>query len=296
MSSRHLRLDTTQADWITLWVDVPERSLNVLSSALFRELNDVLQNIEHSIDSRPIVVRSAKSKGNIVGADLREIMAFTNDEAVQQFLKVGQLLFRRWEALLVPTIAWIRGACLGGGLEWAMACRYRFACNDSDTQLGMPEAKLGLIPGWGGTQRLPRLVGLDKAWEMLSQGLSLTSQQALESGLVHGLWDPAREEEALQEYVSSAKSPNAMPAEARKPSGPTSPVTLRRAASIEESAPPPMTLRARKAIAEAITHGLEDGFDEGERREREQFFGLLSQPDVQQGLQRFAARRPSHPS
>ncbi|MCU0708556.1 MAG: enoyl-CoA hydratase-related protein [Pirellula sp.] len=297
MSLRHLRLDTSHSDWTTLWVDVPERSLNVLSSDLFHELDDILLILQRSTDTKPIVVRSAKVKGNIVGADLREIMAFTSDEEVQQFLKLGQRIFRAWETLPAPTIAWIRGACLGGGLEWAMACRYRFACNDADTQLGMPEARLGLIPGWGGTQRLPRLVGIDKAWEMLSQGISLTSAQALEAGMVDGLWDPEREEEALQETIASAKSRNAMPAEGRKPSDfATSPDGLRRAASMEENTTPPMTLRARKAIAEAIVHGLKDGLDEGERLEREQFFGLLSEPDVQQGLQRFATRRPSSSS
>lgn len=295
MSSRHLRLDSSHGDWTTLWVDVADRSLNVLSSELFRELDGILRILQQSSHGKPIVVRSAKAKGNIVGADLREIMELTSDEAVQRFLQVGQDLFRSWESLPVPTIAWIRGACLGGGLEWAMACSYRFACNLPETQLGMPEAKLGLIPGWGGTQRLPRLVGIDQAWEMLSQGMSLTSEQALEYGLVDGLWDPEREEDALQEYVTSIKTPQGFVAAGRKPSGLTSPDLLQLATSgnSDDGTTPAMTLRARIAITEAIAHGLTDGMVEGERWEREQFFGLLSQPDVQQGLQRFASRRPS---
>lgn len=302
MNLRHLRIDTSNPKWTNLWVDVENRSLNVMSSEVFRELDDITRELMNSKEIKPVVVRSAKARGYIVGADIKEILTVENDAQTQAFLKLGQDIYQAWENLSFPTIAWIRGACLGGGLEWALACQYRFACSDSDTLLGMPECKLGLLPGWGGTQRLPRWVGVAEGWNMLAHGESITSQRALEIGLVDGLWDSVREEDCLNRCMDRILShPGVRSNEIAASSD-----RLQQWKSISreiESADPaqdtitPMVLRSREAIAQAITLGLEQGFPEGLRCERELFYGLLSQTDVQQGLQRFAPRRPpSSPS
>jgi 3-hydroxyacyl-CoA dehydrogenase/enoyl-CoA hydratase/3-hydroxybutyryl-CoA epimerase len=302
MNLHHLRIDDSNPKWTNLWVDVENRSLNVMSSEVFRELDDITQGLVNSNQNKPVVVRSAKARGNIVGADIKEILTVENDAQTQAFLKLGQDIYQAWENLPFPTIAWIRGACLGGGLEWALACQYRFACSDSDTVLGMPECKLGLLPGWGGTQRLPRWVGLIEGWNMLAHGESITSQRALEIGLVDGLWDSDREEDCLNSYVDRVLSHPGV----RSKEIPASGDRLVQWKSIQSgmnSADPtqetitPMIHRSRETIAKAITVGLENGFSEGMRCERELFYGLLSQTDVQQGLQRFAPRRPpSSPS
>ncbi|MFN6130093.1 MAG: enoyl-CoA hydratase-related protein [Planctomycetota bacterium] len=298
MNLRHLRMDESNPGWINLWVDVEGRSLNVMSSQVFQELDEVTRELRAAGSAKPVVVRSAKARGNIVGADIKEIIAVQSDAEIQSFMKLGQDIYQAWEDLPFPTIAWIRGACLGGGLEWAMACHYRFACGDSETVLGMPECKLGLLPGWGGTQRLPRWVGIAEGWRMLSRGDSISGRTALECGLVDGLWDADREEECLRECVQTVLSypwPRAC-----KPLSSTERLrqwqeiasTLDSNQTPSESTPA-MTLRSQGMIAKAITAGLEHGFDDGLRCEREAFWGLLSQADVQQGLQRFAPRRPA---
>lgn len=297
MKLRHLRIDGSNPIWTNLWVDVEGRSLNVMSSEVFQELDYLTRELRDSRSAKPVVVRSAKTRGNIVGADIKEILAVQSDAEIQAFMKLGQDIYQAWEDLPFPTIAWIRGACLGGGLEWAMACQYRFACSDNETVLGMPECKLGLTPGWGGTQRLPRWVGLSEAWRMLSNGDSITSRIAQEIGLVDGLWDLEGEEGCLAGFVQQLLSHPGV----RFRETPSTIDRLRqwkeivaglKSANADEE-PPAMTLRSRETIARAITAGLEEGFADGLRIERECFWGLLSQPDVQQGLQRFAPRRPA---
>lgn len=301
MNLRHLQVDSNHPHWIHLWVDVENRSLNVMSSEVFQELDEVTRDLVRTNNTKPVVVRSAKAKGNIVGADIKEIIAVESDSQIQAFLQKGQDVYQAWENLPFPTIAWIRGACLGGGLEWAMACRFRFACSDAETVLGMPECKLGLLPGWGGTQRLPRWVGIAEGWRMLASGNSVSSQRALEIGLVDGLWEADREEECLSHELHRILARAGERSNDPPPSVPSlgqwkeiraiPPMT-------DPSSPviPPMTLRSQESIARAITVGLEQGFNEGCRCERELFYGLLSQSDVQQGLQRFASRRPANSS
>lgn len=298
MNLRHLRIDSSNPLWTNLWVDVEGRSLNVMSSEVFRELDYFAQELRVSSGAKPVVVRSAKARGNIVGADIKEILAVQSDAEIQSFMRLGQDIYQAWENLPFPTIAWIRGACLGGGLEWAMACQYRFACSDSETVLGMPECKLGLTPGWGGTQRLPRWVGIAEGWRMLSRGDSITSQEALDIGLVDGLWDADREEECLSRCVQRVLTQPGV----RSSEPPSSADRVRQwkeiASNLDSNnaasdSTPAMTIRSRETIAKAISLGLEYGFAEGLRCERESFWGLLSQADVQQGLQRFAPRRPA---
>lgn len=300
MNLRHLRIESSHPAWTNLWVDVEGRSLNVMSSEVFQELETVTRELIRSNHNQPVVVRSAKARGNIVGADIKEILGMQSDAAVQAFMKLGQNIYQAWENLPFPTIAWIRGACLGGGLEWAMACQYRFACSDGDTVLGMPECKLGLLPGWGGTQRLPRWVGIVEGWRMLSLGESISSQHALEIGLVDGLWDADREEECLDQFVQRVLSLPDVRSGRRSASSDSlkqwSVIRCERdALNPSQDTAIPMIQRSQEQIAQAISVGLEGGFEAGCRSERESFFGLLSNPDVQQGLQRFAPRRSSSP-
>ncbi|MEZ5948290.1 MAG: enoyl-CoA hydratase-related protein [Planctomycetaceae bacterium] len=118
------------------------------------------------------------------GADIREFASIETSEQARDVARAGQELFARIAALPAPTVAIIQGVCLGGGLEMALACKYRVAVDSASTRLGLPETELGILPGWGGTQRLPRLVGEMQAISMILQARKLTASAARRSGLV----------------------------------------------------------------------------------------------------------------
>jgi 3-hydroxyacyl-CoA dehydrogenase/enoyl-CoA hydratase/3-hydroxybutyryl-CoA epimerase len=177
-----LRL-TTDSDWITtIWIDVPGKGVNTLSPRVLADLDVALNHIEHD---RPhgVIFASAKNHSFIAGADLFEIRKM-NREQMLQFLADGQALFSRIANLSMATVAAINGDCLGGGLELALACTMRVAAADASTSIGLPEVKLGILPGWGGTVRLPRLIGLTRALPLLLTGKTLPPKKALRAGIV----------------------------------------------------------------------------------------------------------------
>lgn len=169
---------------ISIALDVPARPLNVIDQSVLTELEAIVARLEEDAGARVVVFRSGKPSGFLAGADVNEISRIADDAAVEVALIRGQHLLDCIERLPAKTIAAIHGPCLGGGLELALACDYRIARDDESTQLGLPEIRLGLIPGWGGTQRLPRAVGLIEALPMILQGKNLSASQAARIGLV----------------------------------------------------------------------------------------------------------------
>lgn len=169
-----------------LTFDQPNSRANVLSRELWSEFGDALAALAGRTDVKGLVVASAKPGIFIAGADLKLLASAPgpNDPDVRAFIEQGLRVLEQLEALPFPTCAAIDGAALGGGLEVALACDYRACGTNPKVQLGLPEVKLGLIPGWGGTQRLPRLIGAERAVQMLTSGDSLNAQQATECGLV----------------------------------------------------------------------------------------------------------------
>lgn len=150
--------------------DQPGSRVNTFSTPVFDELERLLDDIEADLAIRTVVFRSAKPGCFIAGADINELRTLVRPEAADAFIARGQRLFSRLEALRAPTVSVIDGACLGGGLEFALATTYRLVSDDRRCALGLPEVTLGLIPGWGGTQRLPRLIGVAPALEMICGG------------------------------------------------------------------------------------------------------------------------------
>ncbi len=174
---------TTDADGIlTIWMDGPGKSVNTCSPQFFAEFAAVLESIERARPAGAIVA-SAKPRSFNAGADLFEIARMTADQ-VAEFVALGQRLFDRLARLDLPTVAAINADCLGGGFELALACRYRVAADDPSLSIGLPETKLGLIPGWGGTTRLPRTIGLRRALPILLAGKTLPPKKARRAGLV----------------------------------------------------------------------------------------------------------------
>jgi enoyl-CoA hydratase len=177
----HFLADTEQIGVITL--NRPGK-LNAIGPELIKEMNDVLDTIEKDDNIRAVIIRSASEKAFSVGADLTAAAQMAQDRAkAKEFMAAGQALFLRIENFPKPTIAEIHGLCLGGGLEMSMACDIRIASKEA--KLGNPEVKLGLIPGWGGTQRMPRIIGMGKAKEIILTGRDVLADEALEVGLVN---------------------------------------------------------------------------------------------------------------
>lgn len=167
--------------WLVL--DDPEAKVNTLSSRLIGWFETWLAEVERN-RPRGLVILSGKSTGFVAGADLDELSRLEDASSLASLLSAGHALTRRLERLELPTVAAIHGACLGGGLELALACRFRVASSAAATQLGLPEVQLGLIPGLGGTQRLPRKIGVPQALGLILTGRRLSARQAWKLGLV----------------------------------------------------------------------------------------------------------------
>jgi 3-hydroxyacyl-CoA dehydrogenase/enoyl-CoA hydratase/3-hydroxybutyryl-CoA epimerase len=166
-------------------IDREDRPVNALSRAAIEELNELIASVAQRSNVKGVVFFSGKRGNFIAGADVTELKDLSGAEAAREISRFGQQVFQVLSDLKVPTVALVSGACLGGGLEFAMACRYRIADDHPKTLLGLPEVKLGLIPGWGGTVRLPRLIGLADALPMILTGRMLNPYQARSKGLVH---------------------------------------------------------------------------------------------------------------
>ena len=177
----HMDVDEAGICWLTF--DAPGSSVNVFNEATLRELDDHLEAIESDPAIRALVIRSAKEKVFIAGADLKAIRTLPPTR-LATFIQLGQSVFSRLAALPVPKIAAIHGACVGGGLEMTLACDHRIASDSDHTRLGLPEVLLGLIPGWGGSTRLPRMIGLAKALGLILTGKLLKPEQAKRLGIV----------------------------------------------------------------------------------------------------------------
>jgi len=184
---------TVDADGIAAaTMDSPGRSMNVLDDDLAAPLAALVERLETDASIRGLVLRSAK-KDFLAGADIDRLRALsTAQEAFDESMRFKKIL-RRMELAGKPVVAAINGKCLGGGLEIALACHHRIVLDDGQARLGLPEVKLGLLPGGGGTQRLPRLVGMQQALQWMGEGSDIRAAQALKSGLVGELATSAEE-------------------------------------------------------------------------------------------------------
>ena len=182
-SSENIVVDREADGSYSLRIDVPGRGVNVITRQLLADLDGALDVLTRQERLPVVVIRSGKKTGFLAGADLHEFARIRDLPAALALSETGQRLFSRLSSLAAPTIAVIHGPCLGGGLELALACDYRLVYDRPDTQLGFPEVELGLLPGWGGTQRLPRAVGLERALQMILAGRRLGARDAFAWGL-----------------------------------------------------------------------------------------------------------------
>ena len=174
----------------TLLFDIPNEPVNTLSTEIAAELDQVLTEIGRDPAVRAVVFASGKRDGFIAGAKIEMLQRVTSAAEAEQLARDAQKGFERLERFPKPVVAAIHGACLGGGLELALACHWRIATSDRKTTLGLPEVQLGLIPGAGGTQRLPRLVGIATALDLILAGKTVKPKKALKIGLVDEVVPP----------------------------------------------------------------------------------------------------------
>jgi 3-hydroxyacyl-CoA dehydrogenase/enoyl-CoA hydratase/3-hydroxybutyryl-CoA epimerase len=180
----NIRRETLEDGIFLLTFDRPDSSANIFDFDTLSELEshvDALASPEHN--ARGLIITSAKPGIFIAGADLNAIRKM-NSEEVKTFIQRGQNVFNKLAALKFPTVAAVHGAALGGGYELCLACDWRVASSDPATKLGLPETKLGILPAWGGCTRLPRLLSVPKALEVILSGQALSARLALRAGLV----------------------------------------------------------------------------------------------------------------
>jgi enoyl-CoA hydratase len=233
-------------------IDRPE-NLNALNSVFFNELDMFLNEMENLNNIRVLII-TGTGKAFVAGADIAE-MVDKDGEAAKAFSQLGQKVFGRLEKLDKIVIAAINGFALGGGLELAMACDFRIA--SSIAKFGQPEVNLGLIPGYAGTQRLPRLIGLANALFILTTGEMITSDEALRMGLVQKVVDP---ENLMAE-------------------------TLRLAGLVASKGP-----KAVKLVKAVVRKGFAMEFDKASMLESESFGSLFGNEGLE-GMQAFLEKR-----
>ncbi|MFM8270460.1 MAG: enoyl-CoA hydratase-related protein, partial [Pseudomonadota bacterium] len=167
-----------------IWFDQHEEKANKLSSANMVRFYELLCEIENDKSLKALVVTSKKPSIFIAGADIGEIRTLASGAASAESLMKLQSVFTYLERMKIPSIAAIHGASMGGGTELALGCDYRIASDSPQTKIGLPEVLLGLIPGWGGTQRMPRLIGLEKSLDLILTGKTVDAVRAKKMGLV----------------------------------------------------------------------------------------------------------------
>jgi enoyl-CoA hydratase len=183
MPFQHILFEVDASGIALVAINRPEK-LNALSGAVVAELDEAFEKIAHENEIRALILTGAGDKAFVAGADIRELASLSALEA-REYASRGQRVFRKLETMRKPSVAAVNGFALGGGLELAMVCTVRFASDNA--KLGQPEVKLGLIPGYGGSQRLPRLVGRGRALELLLSGEPVTAEEAYRIGLVNAV-------------------------------------------------------------------------------------------------------------
>jgi 3-hydroxyacyl-CoA dehydrogenase/enoyl-CoA hydratase/3-hydroxybutyryl-CoA epimerase len=168
-------------------LDAPGAKVNILDAGLLGALESTARDLGRQELTAAVVI-SAKERGFVAGADIRQIESVTDAGEGAELARRGQMVFGLWAGLPFPVVAAIHGHCLGGGTEFALACGYRIAAPDA--VIGLPEVKLGILPGFGGTQRLPRLIAIEKALEIILTGRNVRAAEALAAGLVDRLAPP----------------------------------------------------------------------------------------------------------
>ena len=243
-----IRRETGDDGVCVLTFDRPDSGANIFDATALRDLSGHLDFIEKESGLKGVVVTSAKKSIFIAGADLQTLLRQAQTGEMRAFIAEGQRIFNRFAALKIPTVAAIHGACAGGGYEITLACDYRVASDAPATRIGLPETTLGLVPAWGGATRLPRLIGPEKAAEVILKGKLYPAAEAVKLGLVD---EVVAQDELLNAARKKLDSQKRVPPEGRASARPTSAVEAPRSQN-------PAPGRAAEIINRSLTSSIDD--------------------------------------
>jgi 3-hydroxyacyl-CoA dehydrogenase/enoyl-CoA hydratase/3-hydroxybutyryl-CoA epimerase len=268
-----LTIDENNLAWLA--IDVPGEKMNTLQSAFADEMEEIFVELESKQDKLAgMVVHSTKPDNFVAGADVRMLDACTSAEEAQGLAAKGQQMFDKLASMPFTTVAAINGPCLGGGLELALACDYRI-CSDADgTRLGLPEVQLGLLPGSGGTQRLPRLIGLLPSLDIILTGKQLRAKKAKKLGLVEESVPNSVLLNVAAQYATKSKPKRKVSTKEKLMSGVGRGLIFDKARkqTLEKTHG---NYPAAEAILDVIRYGLEKGMKKGLDNEAKRFGELV---------------------
>ncbi|WP_045421665.1 fatty acid oxidation complex subunit alpha FadJ [Vibrio campbellii] len=271
-----LKIDEQNIAWLA--IDVPNEKMNTLQAAFADEMKEIFAQLKDTSGVKGMIIHSLKPDNFVAGADVRMLEACTTASEAEALAKQGQDLFQQLSDLPYPVVAAIHGPCLGGGLELALACDYR-VCTDSDkTRLGLPEVQLGLLPGSGGTQRLPRLIGLLPSLDLILTGKQLRAKKAKKLGVVDACVPETVLLDVAKMHVEKGKKKGKQKQSTKEKL--MSGSGLGRKFVFEQAAKKTNektrgNYPATVAILEVIQHGLEKGFAQGQELEAKRFGELV---------------------
>ncbi|TKG25452.1 fatty acid oxidation complex subunit alpha FadJ [Vibrio breoganii] len=271
----NLTIDSEQLAWLS--IDVQGEKMNTLQAAFADEMNDILEQLEaKKSEIKGLVVYSLKPDNFVAGADVRMLDACSTAEQATKLATTGQKMFARLGEFPFSVVSAIHGPCLGGGLELALACDYRVCSDDDITRLGLPEVQLGLLPGSGGTQRLPRLIGLMASLDLILTGKQVRAKKAKKLGLVDASVPQSILMDVAKTYAAKSKPKRKAPAKEKLISS----IGLSRKVIFDQAAKKTNqktrgNYPAADKILEVMQFGLEKGFAKGLEKEALEFGKLV---------------------
>lgn len=201
MTYQHWQLNKDADNIVWLWIDRNDSHVNSLNKVVLEEFERILQSLSADKSVRGLIIGSKKKSGFIAGADIEQFTKLQSVDEATDLIRHGQLIFNQLAALTIPTVAMIDGFCLGGGLELALACRYRVAEDGEKTKIGLPEVLLGIHPGWGGTVRLPTLIGALPALDLILTGRALNANACAKLGIIDAAVPKRHLERAARYFI-----------------------------------------------------------------------------------------------
>ena len=278
-----LSIDEQNIAWLS--IDVVGEKMNTLQAAFAQEMEAIFAQLsEAGKGIKGLVIHSLKPDNFIAGADVRMLEACKSAEEAQALAEKGQQMFQQLSDLPYPVVAAIHGPCLGGGLELALACDYRVSTDSGKTKLGLPEVQLGLLPGSGGTQRLPRLIGLLPSLDMILTGKQLRAKKAKKLGIVDAVVPETILLEVAKSFVEKNTGKNKAKQKVSTKEKLIANTGLGRKVIFEQATKKTHqktrgNYPAADAILEVIRFGLEKGFEQGQKKEAQRFGELVMTPE-----------------